>query len=60
MTDEEIDEAISELKSCAFADRSKYEEKCMALILFLRKQRDTYRFLLERETKRCADCLQGI
>ena len=59
MTDDEIDAAIAELKNCAFADRRVYEEKCMSLILRLRKERDTYRFLLERETKRCHEFMQG-
>ena len=57
MTDEEIDAEIEQLETCAFADRRRYEQKIMALIKTLRKERDTYRFLLERETRRCWELL---
>lgn len=60
MTDEELDSTIDMLTKCAFADRRSFEEKCLSLIKQLRKERDTYRFLLEQETKRSADLVNGF
>ena len=64
MTDDEIDAKINELNTeksqlmVSNKGRSLWI-KTMELIHTLRKERDTYRFLLERETKRFQEFMHG-
>ena len=60
MTDEEIDNEIAVVETMLLRDTDIITSaKTRRLIKTLRKERDTYRFLLERETKRCHEFMQG-
>ena len=60
MSDEEIETAIAVIETLLLRDTDRItSDKAMQLIRTLRKERDTYRFLLERETKRCHEFMQG-
>lgn len=60
MTDEELDSTIDMLTKSALVDRRSFDDKWLSLINQLRKERDTYRFLLEQETKRSSDLVNGF
>lgn len=60
MTEEELDSTIDMLTKSALVDRRSFDEIWLSLIKQLRKERDTYRFLLEQETKRSADLVNGF